>query len=223
MGYRDLPSRVIPPGVDTVAFSPNPSAAKEMKDRLGWSDGHTDRRVRGTVRSGEGAIDSRGCLGGDHDTVARAVCGWRSAGGRPEDICGGNPDRVQVVTGVTHAEVPGWMNAMSVLCAPSQTTARWREQFGRMLIEAMACGVPVIATDSGEIPHVIDDAGVLVPEQEPGTWTRAIERVLRDGSLRCELAQRGRARAEARFAWPVVARQHLEFFESLLTARARGV
>jgi phosphatidyl-myo-inositol dimannoside synthase len=221
MGYRDRPSRVIPPGV--VAFAPNPSAAKEMKERLGWSD---DTPIVGFVGR---FVPEKGPL-----ILAVALeaitTPWRAVfvGGGPLEadlrtFAAAHPDRVQVVTGVAHAEVPRWMNAMSVLCAPSQTTARWREQFGRMLIEAMACGVPVIATDSGEIPHVIDDAGVLVPEREPDAWTRTIERVLRDGSLRCELARRGRARVEARFAWPVVARQHLEFFESLLTARARGV
>ena len=51
---------------------------------------------------------------------------------------------------------------MDVMCAPSQTTPKWREQFGRMLIEAFASGVPVVGSDSGEIPFVIDEAGVLV-------------------------------------------------------------
>ena len=55
---------------------------------------------------------------------------------------------------------------MDLMCAPSQTTRRWREQFGRMLIEAMACGVPVVASPSGEIPHVVGDAGLLVDETD---------------------------------------------------------
>jgi glycosyltransferase involved in cell wall biosynthesis len=129
------------------------------------------------------------------------------------------PGRVHIAAGVPHAEIPRWLNAMTVLCAPSQTTARWREQFGRMLIEAMACGVPVIASESGEIPHVVGDAGVLVPEGDPAVWASAIDGVLGDERSRRSLAERGRARAETKFSWPVVARQHLEFFGSLIAGR----
>src|SRR5207237_339397 len=69
--------------------------------------------------------------------------------------------RVHIETTARHDEVPGWLNAMTILCAPSQASPRWREQFGRMLIEAMACGVPILASDTGEIPHVIGAAGAF--------------------------------------------------------------
>src|SRR5207248_7375754 len=55
--------------------------------------------------------------------------------------------------------MPAIMRRFDVLVGPSLTTPRWKEQFGRMLVEAMACGVPVIGSDSGEIPNVIGDAG----------------------------------------------------------------
>jgi glycosyltransferase involved in cell wall biosynthesis len=85
-----------------------------------------------------------------------------------------------------------------------------------MLIEAMACGVPVIASRSGEIPHVVGDAGLLVDEADVSGWTAAIERMLGDGSLRRDLSARGLARAHEWYAWPVVALAHLAFFEELL-------
>jgi glycosyltransferase involved in cell wall biosynthesis len=124
-----------------------------------------------------------------------------------------------VVTGVQHDDVPAWLNAMTILCAPSRTTPRWREQFGRMLIEAMACGVPVIASDSGEMPFVVGDAGELVGERDVSGWSSAIERLLGDGPARRERIARGLEKARSRFAWPIVARQHLEFFEELLARR----
>jgi len=127
-----------------------------------------------------------------------------------------HPGRVRVVTDVAHDDVPEHLNAMDLLCAPSQTTRRWREQFGRMLIEAMACGVPVIASRSGEIPHAVGDAGLLVDEADVSGWTAAIERLLGDPSLRRDLSARGLARVHERCAWPVVARAHLAFFEELL-------
>ena len=132
------------------------------------------------------------------------------------------PNRVRVITKVQHDEVPAYLNAMDVLCAPSQTTPRWREQFGRMLIEAFASGVAVIASASGEIPYVVADAGVLVPEHDVddlSQWQQAIELLTMDRSRRCELARRGRERAESMYGWPVVARQHLEFFERVIASR----
>jgi glycosyltransferase involved in cell wall biosynthesis len=112
--------------------------------------------------------------------------------------------------------VPRYLNAMDVLCAPSCTTPRWREQFGRMLVEAFACGVPVIGSDSGEIPHVLGDAGLVAREGDEAAWGRALAGLLESPARRGELAVRGMERARARFAWPVVARQHLDFFERLV-------
>jgi glycosyltransferase involved in cell wall biosynthesis len=89
-----------------------------------------------------------------------------------------------------------------------------------MLIEAMACGVPVVASDSGEMPSVVGDAGVVLSERDVTAWTQAIDRLLgSEASLR-EQAARGVDRANARFGWPVVARAHLSFFEALLEGRA---
>jgi glycosyltransferase involved in cell wall biosynthesis len=111
---------------------------------------------------------------------------------------------------------------MNILCAPSQTTPRWREQFGRMLIEAFACGVPVIGSDSGEIPHVVRDTGIIVGEKDEPGWGRALADLLEDGPRRQDLAARGVERARTEFAWPVVARRYLEFFDAILAGRRSG-
>src|SRR5262249_39606672 len=79
----------------------------------------------------------------------------------------GSRIRVQLVR---HDEVPRYMGAMDVLAVPSQTTVRWQEQFGRVIVEAFACGVPVVASSSGEIPHVVGDAGIVVPEGDTARW-----------------------------------------------------
>src|SRR5262249_49743218 len=122
-------------------------------------------------------------------------------------------------SGITHEEVARHLNAMDILCAPSQTTGRWREQFGRMLIEALSCGVPVVASDSGEIPNVLADAGIIVAEGDQPAWTRRLDPLL-DNPTRLEhLVRRGRQLAIERFAWRVVARQHLEFFAEVIDRR----
>ena len=120
------------------------------------------------------------------------------------------------MTGVKHPEVPGYLNAMDLLMAPSQTTNHWREQFGRMLIEAFACGVPVIASDSGEIPHVVDDAGIIVPEQDLTAWVKNLTELLNAPERRRDLAQRGLNRARQQFTWCQIARRHWNFFDELL-------
>jgi glycosyltransferase involved in cell wall biosynthesis len=124
-------------------------------------------------------------------------------------------DNVRICTDVRHDEVSAYINAMSLLAAPSQTTRRWREQFGRMIIEAFACGVPVVGSSSGEIPHVIGDSGVIVDERDEAAWTAAIARLLESPGCRKELCDRGLARAP-RYSWSVVAAEHLRFFEEIL-------
>ena len=74
---------------------------------------------------------------------------------------------------------------MDLLVAPSQTTPWWKEQFGRMLIEAMACGVPVIGSDSGEIPYVIGDAGMVVSDVDVAGWARAIATLVGESGSAC--------------------------------------
>lgn len=72
-------------------------------------------------------------------------------------------------------ELPQVMNAMDVLALPSRTTPRWKEQFGRVIIEAHACATPVIGSDSGAIPSVIGNAGLVFPEGD----ARAIAAVIK--------------------------------------------
>src|SRR5256885_3578871 len=80
-----------------------------------------------------------------------------------------------------------------------------REQFGRVLVEAMAAGTPVVGSSSGAIPEVIGDAGLVVPEGDPSALAEALDRLLGNPALRSSLVERGRARVASHYAWPVVA------------------
>jgi glycosyltransferase involved in cell wall biosynthesis len=217
--YARKPSRVIPPGVDVCRFKPDTDRREAIRRRLGWPPLPGDAPVVGFLGR---FVPEKGLT-----TLMRALeaarSPWRAlfVGGGPmlahlQAFASAHRDRVRVLTDVQHDEVAAHLNAMDVLCAPSETTPRWREQFGRMLIEAMASGVPLIASRSGEIPFVVGDAGVLVEERHVPEWAAAIDAMLADATARDDLAGRGLARARERFAWPVVARAHLELFDSLL-------
>lgn len=213
-GWRQ-PARTIPPGVDVQQFRPDAGRRAAVRAAFRWSDdvpvvGFVGRFVpeKGLERL-TGALDRlrtpwRALFLGS-GPLEGAVRSWAQRFG----------DRVRVETGVGHDAIAAYYNAIDVLAAPSQTTAGWREQFGRMLIEAFASAVPVVASDSGEIPDVVGDAGVIVGERDDERWAAALEIILGDAARREELGRRGRARAERLYAWPIVARQHLDFLEEL--------
>jgi glycosyltransferase involved in cell wall biosynthesis len=133
--------------------------------------------------------------------------------------------RVKVLL-AKHANVPPYLACMDMMVAPSQTVKNWREQFGRMIIEAFACGVPVIGSDSGEIPFVIGDAGLVVPEADATGWAQAIQQLLDNHEERDELARRGLARAP-RYSVETIAKQYNEYYRWLacqsLRTTASGV
>lgn len=215
--YRDKPSRRIPLGVDVEHFSPSEAAREKVLDHLNWSSASIP--VVGYLGR---FIPEKG-LPLLQTVLDRISSPWRLllVGGGPyqpelERWAARYGDRVRIVNGVKHDGVPDYLNAMDLLVAPSRTTPHWREQLGRMLLEAFACGVPVVGSDSGEIPFVIGDAGLVVGESDEQGWQAAIELLLGDPDRRKELAHRGRERAVSEFAWPVIARRHLDFFESLL-------
>ena len=122
-------------------------------------------------------------------------------------------DRVRVKL-VKHQDVPRYLGAMDLLVAPSQTTKKWQEQFGRMVIEAFACGVPVIGSNSGELPYVIADAGQIVPESDVLGWAHAIQKLIVDERARAELASKGLERVK-RYSVAEVAAQYRNFYQWL--------
>lgn len=221
-GYGARPHRVIPPGIDTRFYVRDGKTKTELMRRLDWSlDGSPVIGFLGRFIPEKGLRFLTGVLGSITEP-------WRVifVGGGPEegflrDWAEGQNGRARVVTGVSHDEVPAYLSTMDILCAPSETTTRWREQFGRMIVEAQSCGVCVLGSDSGEIPHTIGNGGVVLPEGDHAAWRQALLGLLKNPSLRNEIAARGRKRAHETFDWNVVARAHLELFESI-TAERRG-
>jgi glycosyltransferase involved in cell wall biosynthesis len=218
----DTPVRTISPGVDVQQFAPNPDARARMLHKFGWKDGVAVVGFLGRFVPEKGCVFLTRVL----DRLQRP---WRAifVGSGPLERelrtwAEAHGERVRIETQVAHADVPAHLNAMNLLCAPSQTTVRWREQFGRMLIEALSCGVPVIASDSGEIPDVLGGAGVVVGERDEQAWACTLGELLGDPTRLENLSCRGRQMAVERYAWQVIARQHLEFFDEIVDLRRRN-
>lgn len=115
---------------------------------------------------------------------------------------------LQIDTTVTPEHMAAAYASFDVLVLPSRSTPTWEEQFGRVLVEAMWCGVPVVGSNTGEIPWVIASTGggIVVPEGDVTTLREMLRR-LRDTPALCnQLAAQGRHNAQARFSVEAVAR-----------------
>lgn len=122
---------------------------------------------------------------------------------------------------VSHEDMAQALHDLDALVLPSITTEAWQEQFGRVLIEAMACGVPVIGSDSGAIPEVIGDAGLVFPEGDGNALTERILLLAQDAPLRTHLAHAGRKRVEERYSIDRVAETIHHHIQSVLNDACR--
>jgi glycosyltransferase involved in cell wall biosynthesis len=93
------------------------------------------------------------------------------------------------------------------------------EGFGLPAAEAMACGVPVIATTGGALPEVVGDAGILVPPRNADALAAAIKQLLNDKQAQRRMSEAGRERVRQKFSWEQAARETLEVYQEVLTTR----
>jgi glycosyltransferase involved in cell wall biosynthesis len=224
-GYHG-PIKVMPQlGVDESRFRPQPQS--ELKSQLGIQP---DDFVVGFVGR---FVEEKGLL-----TLGKALAGLQ---GRPWKwlLLGRGPlqsvlmekaaewgikNQVILVESVPHDEVPSYINLMNTLVLPSETNtqfktltaAGWKEQFGHVLIEAMASKVPVIGSDSGEIPYVIEDAGLVFPEGDVAALQNCLQQLMEQAELAQKLAELGYERAMSQYTNKALARQLLDFYKQLL-------
>lgn len=109
--------------------------------------------------------------------------------------------RVRVLDGLSHEQMPTGYAQLDVLVLPSHTTPTWKEQFGRVITEALWCGVPVVGSDSGEIPWLIEltGGGLVFSEGNVGMLAESLAKLQEDRELRSRLADAGRAAVERLF------------------------
>lgn len=124
--------------------------------------------------------------------------------------------RVQFVGRIPSPGMPEFYRSLSVLVLPSVAQANWKEQFGRVLVEAMACGVPVVGSDSGEIPHVIGEAGLVFPERDVAALQGCLRRLASDRGLRAQLGVEGRRRVLERYTQRHVAEATYAVYQTVV-------
>ncbi|MEM6255567.1 MAG: hormogonium polysaccharide biosynthesis glycosyltransferase HpsO [Cyanobacteria bacterium P01_D01_bin.156] len=136
----------------------------------------------------------------------------------------GIADRIRWIESVPHDAVPDYINLMDTLVLPSETTYEfktltsvgWKEQFGHVLIEAMACRVPVIGSDSGEIPNVIGDSGLVFPEGNHEALAERLTQLITQPEQQQALAQKGYERAMQHYTNNALATELLAFYQELV-------
>ena len=210
-GYQG-PGSVVPQfGVDPLLFSPRPETPSADVPTIGFVGRLVEEKglswlLRALARvTGQWRLHVIGS--GPHEALAKR-----------QAVRLGISERITWERGVASTHMPERLRTFSLLVQPSLTRRHWKEQFGRAVMEAMACGVPVIGSDSGEIPHVVGDAGIIVPEGDVIALADAIDRLLGDERVREAYRHRGRSRVLERYTHRCVAQQTLEAYRRALDA-----
>jgi glycosyltransferase involved in cell wall biosynthesis len=227
-GYRG-PIEVIPQfGVDPEMFSPRSVLPLDDNPAVGSGGlssaaSRTDERVF-VIGCGGRFVKEKGI-----DVLLRALASlsgeWRA------DLLGSGPDQPRLIdlTRQLHIadrvrwlpwrpsdQLPDYCHSINVLVLPSRTQSNWKEQFGRALVEAMACGVPVIGSNSGEIPNVIGDAGLIFPEGDVDALRQHLSNLQNNPTLRDDLSKRGRQRVLDHFTQQQIARKTYEVYKAVI-------
>ncbi|MGC8784183.1 MAG: glycosyltransferase [Armatimonadota bacterium] len=213
-GFR-IPVGIIPQyGVDTELFTPG-----DMPASPPFRIGYLGRLV--PAKGIDVLLESLKSLPSDCEVWIAGEgdeSPWRE---RAEQL--GVAQRVHWLGAIPSTHVAGFLRQLHVLVLPSRTTPRWKEQFGRVLVEAMACGVPVIGSDSGEIPRVIGEGGLIFREGDAHHLAQQIRVLSEQTELRLELSQAARERAVRQFSMKKVAAEYVAFWESVMKkSHARG-
>jgi glycosyltransferase involved in cell wall biosynthesis len=163
---EDVPAErieVCPPGVDPELFAPGPASGERLvvsPGRLVWEKGHQDvLRALAALR--------RGVVAGEPPRLAIVGTGPEEGRLRRYAADLGVDDLVEFLGGVAYEQMPAVLARAACVVLASLPTPLWEEQFGMVLAEADAAGVPVVAAASGAIPEVVGDRGALF---RPGDW-----------------------------------------------------
>ncbi len=214
------PSDIVHHGIDTAMFRPGDRDA--ARARLGLPEGVLVG-CYGRVRAQKGTdlfVSALLALHARHPGATGVILG-RATGGhraferdlRARVAAAGAPPRIVFAGEVPVDAMPDWYRALDLFVAPQ----RW-EGFGLTPLEAMACGVPVVATGAGAFDEMVVDGetGLLVPRDDPDALTAAVDAALSDLERLARWGAAGRARVEAAFDLEVEAARLVAIYTEML-------
>jgi glycosyltransferase involved in cell wall biosynthesis len=126
-------------------------------------------------------------------------------------------DRVQFDGAIPSHQMPGYLQQLDVLVLASRSRSNWKEQFGRVLIEAMACEVAVVGARSGEIPNVIGEAGLTFAENDAHDLYNQLWRLMQSENLRDIVGQNGRRRVLENYTQAQIAAQTVAIYRDIMS------
>jgi glycosyltransferase involved in cell wall biosynthesis/GT2 family glycosyltransferase len=207
------PVRLIPLGVDTTTFSPADRSAPQARPIVGYV-GRLEpyKGVSALLRAAAARPQWQIEISGDGPQHAELVALAAELG---------IADRVSFLGFAQGDELAARYRRLDVLAVPSIPWPGWLEQFCRVAVEAMASGVPVVASRSGAIPDVVGDAGILVEPADPDALRTGIDEALDIGTW-TTLRNTGLGRATD-FTWERVAAQQIDLYRQVSPPRDSGV
>ncbi len=215
MGVDPARITVVPVGVDHTVFRPRPEVAPVPGRIMVTSS--SDVPMKGLVPLLEALARLR-----TRRLLELVVIGRPRPGGRVDRAIDrlGLRDAVRCVSGISDDELARCYAEAQVAVVPSLY-----EGFSLPAVEAMACGVPVVATTGGALPEVVGrsgETGLLVPPNDPPALAAAIAGLLDDPAARGRLGAAGRERVLRRFTWQITAQGTADCYRGLLEQQARA-
>jgi len=198
-------ARVIPLGVDAVVETVEPPASDRADDSVVVG-------LLGRMVPEKGCATLIDALAREPRLVARIAGGGDAEPVRELAERRGVTDRMQVLGPIPPEQVADFYASIDVLAVPSVPTPSWTEQFGRVAVEAMAAGVPVVSSDAGALPDVVGGAGIVIPSGDDAALAAALISAV--GTRRVELVAAGFARAQE-CSWESVAAQYRSLYSSV--------
>jgi glycosyltransferase involved in cell wall biosynthesis len=212
----DKPAPIVPFGVNTEAFRPRPAERSGQPLTIGFV---------GRMLPGKGLnvlADALERLRNEAWQLLVVGDGSEREGFERKLLESGLRDRAEFTGAINFALVPDYFHKLDVMVIPTETTKRIREQFGRVIVEAMASRVPVIGSTCGAIPEVIGDAGLVFPEGDAAALAGTLKQMLSDQGLRERLAAAGLERVK-QYSWERVAEKTYALYLQVIRTQAQAM
>lgn len=200
-GYTGQVSR-IGYGVDLTNFNPAVEPMMPRTVRPDFRIGYVGRLVEE-----KGLDDALDAMARTVTPVSLAIMGEGpyEASLRRRVAALGLTDKVSFRGWGKPADVASFLRSLDAMILLTRTTRSVREQFGRVIVEAQACGVPVVGSQGGAIPDVVGDGGWIIPERDPTALATLLDTIAADSESMCAHGLAALSNVKDRFTYDVVA------------------